>query len=483
MARAVDFVHPYWDKLGLPNAFEFVSTCDRIKGKIKVARDNFGPQIHQMHEATQAHYYFNKDGKGGQWVHEPWKDSFKHAPISEVEKREIMRFAFHHDRPSRAPKEGWQQWLDSMSYKQYIENVLGYSPKMTRYMDDVGALGAFAFSCDAFSAYGAYNFVYPGTSAFYGMDGAEMLSKVEFGTFPGGNAGIARYFVKAMIPDAIQGGYNIADIHSNSVNFEALDRPTNQVRIRLGSTVVYVKHDGDPDKADTITVGYEKDGKVYLVKARSVVMCGGGWANKHVCRDLTPEIHKAYESFNHGPMLTINVALRNWKFLEKLGASAVRWFGGEMGFWLNIRQPMKMDGSTMPLHPDQPLVLSNYIAFPTPGYDAKTQGVLGRTKLFSKSYKDLEAWVVRHYTQLFGEYGFDAQRDIAGIITNRWGHAYVCPGPGFFFDRNGQTSPMNTVQAGYGKVFFGHSETAGRQLWSVGVEQGRLATMKALAKL
>src|SRR3546814_1739171 len=68
----------------------------------------------------------------------------------------------------------------------------------------------------------------------------------------------------------------------------------------------------------------------------------------------------------------------NWKVLERLGVSAVRWFGGEMGFWVNVRQPMMMDGSTMPLDPNKPVILSNYIAFPTPGQDAKTQGLLGR---------------------------------------------------------------------------------------------------------
>lgn len=484
-ARAIDFVHPYWDELGIPNEFEFVDTHPRIEGKIKIARDNFGPQIHTMHLATQAHYYFDDSGPGGTWAMDPWENGFKEAPIRESEKEELMRFAFHADIPEQSPTEGWDAWLDSMTYKDYIEKVMGYSPRMSAYMDDVGALGAFAFGCDAFSAYGAFNFGYPGTLGYYGAGGTELLQKLEFGTFPGGNAGIARFFVKAMIPDAISGDYNFTDIHDGCINFEALDRPSNQVRIRVGSTVVHVEHDGDPETAKTLTVAYERDGKVYSVKARSVVMCGGGWVNKHVCKDLPSEIHTAYEHFNHGPMLTINVALRNWRFLERLGASAVRWFGGDMGFWLNIRQPMKMDGSTMPLNPDKPLVLSNYIAFPTPnqGLDARQQGVIGRTRLFSMSYKDLELWVRKHYSRLFAEFGFDASRDIAGIITNRWGHAYVCPGPGFHFNRNGRTSPMNTVRAGYGRVFFGHSETAGRQLWSVGVEEGRRATMQALARI
>src|SRR3546814_1484693 len=129
-------------------------------------------------------------------------------------------------------------------------------------------------------------------------------------------------------------------------------------------------------------------------------MAGGGWMNKHVCRDLPAEITGAYDAVNHGPMLTINGALRNWKFLERLGVSAVRWFGGEMGFWVNVRQPMMMDGSTMPLDPNKPVILSNYIAFPTPGQDAKTQGLLGRQTLFSYSFADLDRWVREHYTIL-----------------------------------------------------------------------------------
>ena len=41
-------------------------------------------------------------------------------------------------------------------------------------------------------------------------------------------------------------------------------------------------------------------------------------------------------------------------------------------------------------------------------------------------------------TEMFSASGFDARRDIAGIVLNRWGHAYCSPQPGFFFGRDGQ---------------------------------------------
>src|SRR3546814_7746795 len=78
-----------------------------------------------------------------------------------------MKFAFDAGTPGTAPKD-WGAWLDGMSYKDYIEKILGYSPAMTAYMAMVGAAGAFGCSASAFSAYGAYHFAYPGTGGFCG---------------------------------------------------------------------------------------------------------------------------------------------------------------------------------------------------------------------------------------------------------------------------------------------------------------------------
>ncbi len=55
----------------------------------------------------------------------------------------------------------------------------------------------------------------------------------------------------------------------------------------------------------------------------------------------------------------------------------------------------------------------------------EVQTVSGRAKLFNSSYADLELEVRRQLQQMFGDAGFDAKRDIAGIIFNRqsWGRA------------------------------------------------------------
>jgi spermidine dehydrogenase len=66
------------------------------------------------------------------------------------------------------------------------------------------------------------------------------------------------------------------------------------------------------------------------------------------------------------------------------------------------------------------------------------------------------------FSSMFGKVGFDAERDIAGIILNRWGHAYLSPQPGFFFGTDGKPGPGDVLrQSPYGRVAFANSDLAG----------------------
>src|SRR5258708_40178626 len=54
--------------------------------------------------------------------------------------------------------------------------------------------------------------------------------------FPGGNAGVARHIVKALVPAALRGPPEMASICRAKVEFAELGRPTNPSRIRLNAT-------------------------------------------------------------------------------------------------------------------------------------------------------------------------------------------------------------------------------------------------------
>lgn len=63
---------------------------------------------------------------------------------------------------------------------------------------------------------------------------------------------------------------------------------------------------------------------------------------------------------------------------------------------------------------------------------------------------------------MFSGAGFNAKRDIAGIVLNRWGHAYLSPQPGFFFGQGGQAAPRDVLRnAPFGRIAFANTDLAG----------------------
>src|SRR5690606_3659397 len=275
---------------------------------------------------------------------------------------------------------------------------------------------------------------------------------------PGGNAGVLRHFVKKLIPGAFPGGYSMSEIIYGPVQWDALDRPNQPVRMRLSSLVVDVRHDGPPERAKQVFVTYHKDGRLHRVTAKRVVMAGHQHINKYIVKDLPPEHRWAMDQFYRAPMLTLNVALRNWRFMEKLGITAARWFEG-FGWWLALRRQMIVDGKEpMPLDPNKPVVLNMYIPFLLPGMPLEQRAVAARMKMFGMSFRDIEKGIIEQLTLMFSSSGFDAKRDVAGIVANRWGHAYVVCGPGFYHGKDGKPAPSDVIRKSYGRIAFGHAE-------------------------
>uniref|UniRef100_UPI0040475AB7 hypothetical protein n=1 Tax=Roseivirga sp. TaxID=1964215 RepID=UPI0040475AB7 len=172
--------------------------------------------------------------------------------------------------------------------------MLKLSPEVTQYTDPVIGLISGAGS-DAISAFAASQIGMPGVGRARGRNASSPLS------FPGGNTAFARFFVKGLIPESIKGAHTFEDITNQNVDFEALDKESNQVRIRVNATVVNVAHEGNPANAELVKVMYEKNGITYQLKARSVIMASGGWINKHIIRDLPEEIKEAYNEFTYAP--------------------------------------------------------------------------------------------------------------------------------------------------------------------------------------
>lgn len=455
-----------WRAVGMPTDFEFADT-DADFG-LKTARDSYESMFWGEPRLDVGHLF--QDGNKSRWEKNIWSDELARTPWSEDLRRDMLR-AFRGTETVHE-MEGLGPWLDSMTYQTYLDNVLGLDPGVSEYMDPILAISNYGFGCDVVSAYGAYLLELPGMKGYaladYDKEAVHSIS------FPGGNTTYARYIVKHLIPAAIPGD-GLENIALGRINFAALDHSESPTRIRLNATAADVR-----DVGDKVQVTYTRNGNLEQVFARSVVMSTAGMIARTVVDDMPASIKQSYAQLHHGPVLVVNVALNNWRFLEKLGFTAAKWYDG-FGYFGSIRAPMRIGSQTEPFHPDKPIVMTFYVPFNSRGASIGEQGNIGRYQMLGKNFIDYEREIRAHMNDIFGAGGFDARRDIAGIILNRWGHAYVAPQPGFYFGGPDGTGLAAPIQKGHDRIYYGHSELGSRMNYRNAIAEGGRAGEQAAA--
>jgi spermidine dehydrogenase len=393
--------------------------------------------------------------QGGAWVMDPWKRQLEGAPLSDAVKADLMRYrTVREDVPvPKTEGDAISRQLDTITLEDHLMARHGISRDTVRNFLSPIEGGGYGLGPDALSAYCAY-----AIETQFPEDGDDTLGDQ---MFPDGNTGFARLMVKTLIPDAFAGPRTVDATWRNRVRFAALDRAGQPTRIRLNATVVRVEHEGDPARAPHVAVIYSKGGRLHRVRARRVVMSGGSWTTKHVVRDLPRGHRDAYAQFYRSPCLMANIAVRNWRFLYKLGLSGCRWFEG-LGNYLSVRRMATIGGQSATFGPDSPTVLTIKVLFAEPGLPIGEQGSRGRAKLLGTSFAQYERAFREQLGDMFAPGGFDPRRDIAGIILNRWGHAYVNPQPGFFFGRDGHPAARDVLRnTPHGRISFANTDLAG----------------------
>jgi spermidine dehydrogenase len=441
------FLADFYDSIGIDSKpFEYQTWSGR-EPQIPLGRTSY-----TQGGANSGFFFGAKFGHPkGLWLIDPWGKRLAGAPISDKTLRELL--AARGSQPALPQRHGdaLSRHLDSVTLEAHLMETHEISRETVRTFLSPIAGGGSGLGADALSAYAEY--------------AADVLLpwKYDAGAqmFPGGNAGVARHIAKALVPDAIPGGLTLAEVCRSTVNFRALDRRGQASRIRLRATAVAVQHEGEPEKSKSVKIVYARDGKLYSIKARGAIMAGGSWTTKHIVKDL-PETHRnAYAQFYRAPCLMANVAVRNWRFLYKLGISECQWFEG-IGNYVALRKMATFGPVSSSVSPDSPVVLTLKILFSSPGLSIGEQVTRGRAELLSTPFREYERRITEQFSTMFSGTGFDARRDLSGIILNRWGHAYLSPQPGFFFGTDANPAPGEVLRnKPVGRVAFANSDLAG----------------------
>jgi len=451
------FLEHVYESFGLDwDAFKQYQVWQGPSPEIPLSRSPY--QMLATTPKTYGFYFGAKFGqKQGLWVVDPFGKNLDGCPLPKKMREELL--TLHRGRRAPGawayeyPGDEVSRRLDSITFEDYLMETFGLSRDTTRFWFTSENAGGFGVGPDALSGMCAYSWSSIPTVDDSPQSGWQM--------FPGGNSGMIRMIVKTLIPEAIEGPRGMETTWKSPTKLEALDRKGQPVRIRLRSTAVRVEHQSEPRKSKFVWITYAQDGKTYRVKAKSVVMAGGGWMTRHVVRDLDPVRREAYAQFSYAPYLVANVAVRNWDFLYKLGISGGRWFEGIGGF-TEVRKMATFGVDSPVAGPALPTVLTLFVDFAKPGLPTAEQGRKGRMELISTPFRDYERRIREQMTEMFGRAGFDARNDIAGIVLNRWGHAFINPQPGFFFGANGKPAARDALRnAPFGRIAFSHSDLAG----------------------
>jgi spermidine dehydrogenase len=397
--------------------------------------------------------------KRGVWQIDPVGKKFADAPVSDAMRKEMLRWysgSASQAVPFTPPQyegDAISRYLDSITLEEHYIRQYGLSCEFIRTFLSPDLGGGSGLGADALSGYCDY--------------AAELLHPYEekgeaVQMFPGGNTTIARLMVKTLIPTAISGNATVEGVSLGTVNFSMLDMKESRARIRLGATVVSVEHDGRMGKSENVSVVYASGKKLLHIRARSAVMAGGSWTTKRIVRDLPAAQQEAYAQFFRSPCMMANVALRNWRFLAKMGITGCRWFGGGLGNYMELRRLATIGKVAKTISPESPVVLTLKVLYSYPGASTEDQGHQGRGEMITTSFREYERRIRQQFTDMFSGAGFDPERDIAGIILNRWGHAYLSPQPGFFFGKNGKAAPRDVLRdTPFGRIAFANTDLAG----------------------
>ena len=354
------------------------------------------------------------------------EEAAQEAPLSDRGKEQLLRVLKGGLHAIKVPKEELQNYIGKTPYFDYLKNTLGVDDpgvlRMARHSGlDWASTGTDLMSIRAAKSCGALGFA---PVAVYDADNPYIHH------FPDGNAGVARALVKKMIPKVAKGN-NAEELVLSRFNYAELDKSSSPVRIRLNSTVVNVRHGGDPKSSNEVFVTYINDNKSCQVKAKAVVMACYNMIIPHIVSGLPEKQEAALRLQAKSPLQYTTVGLRNWRAMKELGIGLAM-SPGNMHQAVLMDFPVSMGGYEYTKTPDDPCVIQ-MISCPygeTVGAPRLEQFREARLRMLGLQFSNYEEEIRSHLGGMLPKGLFDFDRDVESISVNRWAHGYTTGGPG-----------------------------------------------------
>jgi spermidine dehydrogenase len=357
----------------------------------------------------------------------PWPEFLAKAPLSSRARQDLVRlYGKNPDYMAGLSLEEKKAKLARMSYQDYLLKVAAMTPEALAFF--LGQGGRNNKRVDTTPALEAAE------RGSIGFDGLGLTFEERFSEnsyrfhFPDGNASLARLLINRLVPAAVPGNHDMNSIVQATVDYSQLDPPDSNIRIRLGSPVVRVLHDGDPERARTVRVAYLQSGKFQAVRARNCILACYNRLIPFLMPEIPKEQKQALEYSVKVPMMYTNVLIRRWTAFQKLGVSRIQAPG--MYYPNTSLDPgSKVGGYQGVTTPEEPILvhLTRNPNKPVAGLNRKQQNAAGQHELLTMTFEEQEFKIRDQLSRIAGPGGFDPAEDILAITVNRWpfGYAYT----------------------------------------------------------
>ena len=367
--------------------------------------------------------------------------------------------------------------LEEVSYRDYIQRYWGLDDDAANTFQG-RSHDFFARGIDGITALAAMGTGYPG---FAGLDlptspeaAAEMEEPYIY-HFPDGNASLARLMVRSLIP-SVAPGDSMEDIVTARFDYGRLDEEGSTCRLRLTSTVVLMRNDDGG-----VDIGYVHGDALHRIRAERCVLAGYHMMIPEIMPELPVPQRKALWKNVKAPLVYVNVAVRDWHPWVRLGVHEIT---NPMGFFSRVKidYPVSIGTYRCSSSPDEPMIL-HLVHVPTLPFrelSAREEFRAGREILFEMTFEDFEEKVRDELTRMLGPGGFDADRDIAAITVNRWGHAYSYGGDPLSDPVVTGEQPYEIARARVGRVAIANADAGWSAYAHAAIDQAHRAVGELL---
>ncbi len=377
--------------------------------------------------------------------------------------------------------------LARISYAKYLTDTVGVSDEIVK-LFQAAPHPLFGAGIDAMSAQDAWGLELPGFDGLNldpgpgkGMNRDAIRSEEAdkyFFHFPDGNATIARLLVRKLIPSAIPGS-SAADIVLAKADYSKLDQASSNTRIRLNSTVVKVKHNGDPASSKEVEITYATGKTVQTVRAANCILACWHVVIPYIAQELPDPQKEALAFAQKVPLLYNNVLIRNWTAFQKAGANSI-YAPSMYHSYVNLDLPVSIGGYECAKKPDESIVVHMMKAACKPGRPIRDQHKLGRIQLYTTTFETYERNIREQLARMLGPGGFDPARDILSITVNRWPHGYAYQYNSLFdqFWLEGGETPCQVARKPFGRIAIANADADAYAYTDCAIDQAHRAVQE-----